>query len=262
MITVYVQSLGIVAPGLSDWSSARTVLTGENDYCAQTLSLSAPDLLPAAERRRSSDSVRLALRVAIETLSPEQTRLQQPAAIFSSAYGDPMITHKLCELLSGEPPAASPTLFHNSVHNAPAGYWGIATGNMSASSSIAAGNQSFVQGLLASAAQCRAEQRSVLFLCYDLPYPEPMATKCPIGAPFACALRLNHEPTTNSMGRLSISMGGDAESGMAQQALESLRLNNPAARSLPLLEAIARGNGVRHFNFNEAQTLRLEFSPC
>ena len=158
MTTIYLDKLGITAPGLADWSASVAVLRGEEEYLAEPLKLLAPELLPATERRRSSDSVRLALRVAEQALSLEEAQRLKPAAIFSSAYGDPVITHKLCELLSGTPPMASPTMFHNSVHNAPAGYWSIATANPATTTSIAAGEESFATGLLYAAAQVIAEQ--------------------------------------------------------------------------------------------------------
>lgn len=262
MKQLFLQAVGIAAPGLADWSAAAAVLRGEADYHDAPLTLTAPELLPPAERRRSSDSVRLALRVAAEALPQEQTRALQPAAVFSSAYGDPVITHKLCELLSGTPPLASPTLFHNSVHNAPAGYWGIATANMAASTSIAAGEQSFAQGLLAAAAQCHSEQRAVLLICYDLPYPEPLAAKCPLTAPFASALLLSHEMGETPLAQLELALQGGEDIRMEETALEALRTGNPAARALPLLQAIACGKGECHIGFGAGQSLRIGVTPC
>jgi hypothetical protein len=259
MTTVYLQATGIAAPGLPDWSASQRVLCGEADYCSEPLELTPPELLPAAERRRSSDSVRLALRVAAEAL-PQA--IQQPMAVFSSAYGDPGITHKLCELLSTTPPMASPTLFHNSVHNAPAGYWSIATGNPATTTSIAAGEQSFAQGLLYAAAQCHCEQQPVLLLCYDLPYPAPLDDKCPITAPFACALLLSSKADDHSLAQLSISLGDGEESYLPDDALESLRTGNPAARSLPLLQAVARGSGECRIAYTAQQQLYLSVTPC
>lgn len=260
---IYVQSLGIAAPGLPAWETARTVLSGVAEYRYEPLQLYAPDFLPAAERRRSSDSVRLALRVAAEALAYEETRATQPAAIFSSAYGDPVITHKLCEQLSSTPPMASPTLFHNSVHNAPAGYWNIATTNQAATTSIAAGARSFSQGLLAAIAQCHSEQRTVLLICYDLPYPSPLDAKCPIVAPFASALLLSQERTDLSLAQIDLNLETNGkESRMRNKELESLRCGNPAAHTLPLLDAIAQGGGDRHIVFTEKHFLHMDITSC
>lgn len=262
MNTVYLSAIGLAAPGLDNWDTARQVLSGAVAYTAEPLTLTAPELLPATERRRSSDSVRLALRVAEEALSVEAARQLQPVAIFSSAYGDPTVTHKLCEMLSETPPAASPTLFHNSVHNAPAGYWSIATANQHPTNSIAAGSYSCAAGLLNAVAQCLAEHQRVLLINYDLPYPQPLALKCPVVAPFASALLLSHQPEPHSQFSLSIKLASAAPSSMEHGELEALRQGNPAAQILPLLQAIARGKGSCCLPYSEQQQLSIEVTAC
>lgn len=262
MTTLFLQSVGIAAPGLENWEEARKVLASEQGYERTEMQLTAPDILPATERRRSSDSVRLALRVAEQVLSPDETGQLKPAAIFSSAYGDPTITHKLCEFLSATPPMASPTLFHNSVHNAPAGYWSIATNNPNTTTSIAAGDQSFATGLLYAAAQVVSDQAPVLLLSYDLPYPHPLAERCAIDAPFASALLLQHQPSDNCIAKLVIETGSDAENQMENPQLETMRLGNPAARAIPLLSAIAKGEGLCALPYLADTQLQVEVTLC
>ncbi len=263
MSTVYLNATAIVAPGLNNWPSAVAILSGNTSYVPEPLKLSAPELLPATERRRSSDSVRLALRVAEEALSAEAARELRPAAIFSSAYGDPTVTHKLCELLSETPPAASPTLFHNSVHNAPAGYWSIATSNPSATNSIAAGGYSAASGLIAAVSQCLAERQPVLLICYDLPYPLPLHSACPIDAPFASALLISHEQNGEHPLKLTVDLcNGGEPSQMQDQRLEALRQGNPAARMLPLLQTIANSTGRCRLAYNDQLSLSIEVSAC
>jgi hypothetical protein len=239
------------------------VLRGEADYLAEPFKLTAPELLPATERRRSSDSVRLALQVAEQALPLEAAQRLQPAAIFSSAYGDPTITHKLCELLSGTPPMASPTMFHNSVHNAPAGYWSIATANPMTTTSIAAGDESFATGLLYAAAQVTSEQRPVLLLSYDLPYPKPLADCCTIIAPFASALLLSHQADEGSIAQLTLKLDdGTDTTTMDEPLLESLRSGNPAARALPLLANFACGGCECYLPYLQEQRLHVAVTPC
>jgi hypothetical protein len=262
MTTLYLNAVGLAAPGLSDWTAAGAVLRGDSGYLAAPLQLTAPPLLPATERRRSSDSVRLALRVADEALPWELAQTLRPAAIFSSAYGDPLITHKLCDLLSNTPPLASPTLFHNSVHNAPAGYWSIATGNPTTTTSIAAGDESFAAGLLYAAAQVVSDQAPVLLVCYDLPYPPPLAAKCELSAPFACALLLSPEAGATTLAQLTLRLDDGLPTTMAEPSLESLRSGNPAARALPLLASLARGGGVCRLPYLLHQQLHIEVTPC
>jgi hypothetical protein len=262
MSTVYLSTIGVAAPGLNDWATAASVLRGAIAYSAEPLKLTAPELLPATERRRSSDSVRLALRVAEQALPLEAARQLQPVAIFSSAYGDPTVTHKLCELLSETPPAASPTLFHNSVHNAPAGYWSIATANQHPTNSIAAGSYSCSAGLLNAVAQCVAEQQAVIVISYDLPYPEPLASQCPIVAPFASALLFTPQPHQDSQFTLRFTLTAAASSTMDNTELERLRQGNPAAQILPLLQTIAAGTGCCYLPYSEQQQLCIEVEAC
>jgi hypothetical protein len=262
MKPVYLHSVAIAAPGLGDWVEALPVLRGETVYSAGEFKLTPPELLPATERRRSSDSVRLALRVAQEALSLEGTQTLQPAAIFSSAYGDPVITHKLCDMLSHTPPMASPTLFHNSVHNAPAGYWSIATANPATTTSIAAGDESFSTGLLYAAAQVHADQGPVLLMSYDLPYPFPLSEKCPVTTPFASALLLSHSKGEEAVAQLRIELDSGSPSALEDEGLESLRNDNPAARALPLLAAIANGDGKCALPYQGEQLLHVEVEAC
>ena len=74
----------------------------------------------------------------------------------------------------------SPTRFHNSVHNAPSGYWAVATGSREPSTSLCAYDASFAAGLLEAAAQATVDDRPVTLVAYDLPYPEPLQRARPI----------------------------------------------------------------------------------
>jgi hypothetical protein len=262
MSTVYLSAVGVTAPGLNSWAEAAPVLCGAAEYSPQPLKLTAPELLPATERRRSSDSVRIALRVANEALPVDAAKQLNPLAIFSSAYGDPTVTHKLCDMLSETPPAASPTLFHNSVHNAPAGYWSIATANKNTTNSIAAGIYSASAGLINAVSQCLAEKHSVLLISYDLPYPLPLSAKCSIVAPFASALLLSHEKSNDSMSKLNIELGSGATTTIDNVELEAFRQGNPAAQMLPLLQSIANGNGNCNIPYSDQQQLHIEVEAC
>jgi hypothetical protein len=105
----------------------------------------------------------------------------------------------------------------------------------------------------------------VLLVAYDLPFPEPLATCRPISDPFAMALQLTPKCTKESLIsctlRLNSSPGSD--SGMAQGALESMRLGNPIARSLPLLAAIANGTETNiTLDYLDGLSLDLDVVPC
>src|SRR3546814_20327507 len=61
----------------------------------------------------------------------------------------------------------SPTDFHNSVHNAAAGYWGIGTGSRAPSTTLAGYDESFALGLLEAGLQVVGDRRAVLLVVFD-----------------------------------------------------------------------------------------------
>jgi len=90
-------------------------------------------------------------------------------------------------MLASDDRQISPTRFHNSVHNAAAGYWSIATGAMTSSSVLCAFDACFGAGLLEALTQVVVDDtRSVLLAC-DTAYPEPLHSVRPI--PDAFVLR-------------------------------------------------------------------------
>jgi 3-oxoacyl-[acyl-carrier-protein] synthase-1 len=108
------------------------------------------------------------------TAKPRQP-VQGLRSVFCSSLGDMAITDYLCRTLAESPEHLSPTKFHHSVHNAAAGYWTMAVGNMQASSAMAGGATSFAQALLEAAAQAECTQQPVLLVAYDMASPWPLA---------------------------------------------------------------------------------------
>ena len=66
-------------------------------------------------------------RVATAACEAAQRDAAVAATVFTSSGGDGDNCHAICETLATTDRLISPTRFHNSVHNAPAGYWSIAT---------------------------------------------------------------------------------------------------------------------------------------
>jgi len=153
------------------------------------------------------------------------------------------------------------------VHNAPSGYWGIATGSRAPSTSLCAFDWSFGAGLLEAATQAGADHESVLLIAYDLPYPEPLRGVRPMRHPFASALLIARERSPRSLAACELGSGtAGAPSRMQDDNLEQLRRDNPAARSLPLLAALAggHGSGVTEvlIESTAGNTLGLSVTPC
>jgi hypothetical protein len=265
MLSFFLEAPALAAPGLDDWRQAEPVLRGDTAYAATAMREQIPGILPPIAQRRGSASTLLAVRVAQQSLADCSVAAQHMLSVFASSIGDPDITEQLCRSLSGAPPIASPARFHNSVHNAPAGYWSIATESLQPSTSLAAGDASFCAGLLASAAQAQSELRPVMLVSYDLPYGEPLRQVRTIGGAFAAAMVLTPEKTPYSglQCHLHYADKQHAETRMQCPEMEAMRLGNPAARALPLLAGLARACSAQLiFPYHEDTALLLECSPC
>lgn len=238
----YVEGIGLLGPGLPAWAESRAILAGDSPYVAMPAVLTASPLLPPAERRRSVPTVKLAMAVGAEALEQAGRDPATVATVFTSSSGDPDTLHQILETLATEERDISPTRFHNSVHNAPAGYWSIATRCREPSTSLSAHDESFQTGLLEAAAEVSADGWTVGLIAYDLPYPEPLNKVRPIAGIFGTALVLTPQPTDRCLARLDIglSRGEEPVSRMSDLGLEALRTGNPTGRALPLLAALAR----------------------
>ena len=184
-------------------------------------------------------------RQALEGLDVDRNAL---ASVFASSDGDLDLIDRLCTDIYGDRVPVSPTVFHNSVHNAVAGYWSIAEGCRGGSTSLAAWDGSLAAGLLEAATQIACSGQPVLLVAYDLPATGVLAAHRPFAGTFGCALVL----AAASGGRVApLATLGLAliESGAEDRlppdldpALERLRAGNPAARALPVLRLVACGS--------------------
>lgn len=263
MTVVHVGGIGIAAPGLPNWHEGARVLTGEAEYCDTDLPPYQPLRLPANERRRASQIVRLAFRAAEDAVQSASLPVSELAAVFATADADLVITSRICSALAESPRVVSPTDFHNSVQNAAAGYWSIATGARKPSTTVAGHDFSFAVGLLEAAALVHVDRLDTLLVAVDAPAPEPLGEKRRVLKPVALALLLTAKAAASTIARLEIELGGAQESTMTSQALEALRVSNPAARALPLLELLARGmSGLLGVARSTDQWIRIRVEPA
>jgi hypothetical protein len=238
-LQVFVEGAGISGPGLEGWEASRAVLKGDAAYRPAPFEPPPIALLPPAERRRAGVAIRLAIATGLEALTRAGRAPATMAMVFTSSSGDTATVTDILTVLATDRREVSPTRFHNSVHNAPAGYWAVATGSCEPSTSLCAFDSSFSAGLLDAAAQAVVDERPVTLVAYDLPYPEPLNTIRPIAGPVALALVLTPWPTERTSVRLTVSPASHAATTLPDHELERLRLSNPAARGLPLLAAMA-----------------------
>ncbi|HTE39843.1 MAG TPA: beta-ketoacyl synthase chain length factor [Steroidobacteraceae bacterium] len=261
MSKVYIDAVGLAAPGLVSWDEALPILRGERPLVPAPVSKYAPTLLPANEQRRATETVRLAFRVG-EEIMRSGVDVSQLATVFASSDADMMVSHRLCMALAQTQRLVSPTDFHNSVHNAPSGYWHIGARSQQASSAIAGHDHSFAAGLLEAITQTQADRQPTLLICYDAPAPEPLHEKRPLASAFAVALLCAPDASSRSIASLAIeSLHAEAETQL-NDTWESLRLSNPAGRSLPLLLHLAeRKSGPILLRRSARSSLALQIAP-
>lgn len=262
-LTAWVGGVGLLGPGLPDWPSAAQVLAGTAAYGPRPTVLPPLECLPPAERRRTGRVVRLALAAGLEATARAGADARTLPAVFSSSGGDGENCHEICQVLAGAERQISPTRFHNSVHNAASGYWGIATGATAASNALCAGDASFGAGLLEALVQIRIDETPVLLIAYDADYPEPMRSVRPIPDAFAVALLLTPSARQGSMTQLTVDLSAASAERLDDPQLEALRAQVPAARCLPLLRRMARSERAAVvIDYLESRRLRVEVSPC
>ena len=241
------------------------MLRGEACYTFAPTNLRASDMLPAAERRRAGVPIKLALAVGQEAFLQAGRETKTASTVFTSSGGDNDNVHAINSILATAPREVSPTRFHNSVHNAAAGYWCIAAGSHEPSTSLCAHDASFAAGLLEAATQVTVDDAVVALIAYDHPYPQPLHAVRPISAAFGMALILTPRKSERSLAMIEVDFqtGSADETTMQDAALEALRRGIPAARGLPLLSALAKAQTaqltIAYFAENH---LSIRLTPC
>lgn len=257
-----IKGVGITAPGLRDWHQAQQVFCGKEQWSYTAIDKLSPNLLPPNERRRTTQLIKLALQAAEEAQRHSGIPAETLTSVFASSDGDTDIVDSLCQALTLPERAVSPTQFHNSVHNAAAGYWTIAGKARRRSTSISAGAASFATGIMEAMSLVVVTGEPVLLVAYDIALPGSLNMFGINHDHFAIALVLT---TKDEAGIATLSLAECAqENDQAVLAeLAPLHRANPAAESLPLLHALAtkRSAIVAPAYFDDS-TLPLLVSPC
>src|SRR5512133_522249 len=149
-LTVFVEGIGLLGPGLGNWAQGRGALEGTETYQAARCIVPLPMALPAAERRRAGTVVKVALAVGQEAVMASSLQASALPSVFTSSSGDAINCHEICSALASNDRLISPTRFHNSVHNAASGYWSISTGCRAPYTALSAWQHTFAAGLLAA----------------------------------------------------------------------------------------------------------------
>ena len=130
-----ITGIGAWGGQFQNWSQLQAILAGAQLPKPDKPNSPKPEIIPANERRRAPLPVKLAVEVSWQATRAAQVDPQATACTFASGLGDTEITDYMCRALNTAEKVLSPTKFHNSVHNAAAGYWTISTGCMKAAES-------------------------------------------------------------------------------------------------------------------------------
>ena len=238
MTRLGIAGIGVIGPGIDGWHDAAAVLTGVASFSAEAeVPTAAAAGLPANERRRVPPLTRMVLQCCEDTLSDCFAEYPAISSVFASSCGDLGVADQILRALARPEKPVSPTLFHNSVHNSPAGYWSKVRGDRSGSISISAYDSSFVAGMLSAAGVVVCNAGPTLLVAYDAVPPHALAPFRKLRASFAVGLLLVDVPARWSM---SIRLCEKTLcTTLDDPALEAMRVGNPAARSLPLLKQLA-----------------------
>jgi len=239
-LTAYVNGVSFWAPRLPGWQVAAPVLRGEAAAPQQPATRPVPTLLGPTERRRAPDTVAIALEVASRACESAGMDPQTLPSIFASTHGDLAISDYMSETLVKTPTLISPIRFHNSVHNAAAGYWTIGAGCYEPYTALTAYEDTFGEGLLEALTQAACGDRATLLVAYDIEARGPLATMVSSRGLVGAGVIVSPHAQASSLARVRWRTRQGTAKSAALQANAEFVAGNAMATCLPFFEALAR----------------------
>lgn len=142
--------------------------------------------IPMMSARRMSTGSRLAVEAGLSLLEGATADM----AIFTSRHGELERTYKILQCLNSQQ-NISPTDFAMSVHNTASGWLTITANETMPVASLAAGIDSFQQGIIEAMGMLASGAKRVLLVDFDGIMPSFYHSQTsPIGLPYALALLL------------------------------------------------------------------------
>lgn len=256
VLSAHVQGVGFWCKGLPSWETARAFIA-EGNTPESAPARPAPQLLAPNERRRAPETVAVALEVALAACHAAGRDIATLPSVFTSTHGDLAITDYMCRTLAEDPTSLSPIRFHNSVHNAAAGYWTIGAGTHAPSTAISALHGSFAQGLIEAMVQVATGTEAVLVVGYDSQSTGPLGRVSRSEGLLGGALVLTG---AGDGPRLHISIEADGTPS-PPGPLQRFAAGNAMAPMLPLFELLAAGGGDCVLEAGAHSTLRTVLAP-
>ena len=209
-----------------------------------------PEVIPANERRRAPLPVRLAIEASWQACQQSGFDPAELSSVFVSGLGDTQLTDYMCRALIGENKALSPTKFHNSVHNAAAGYWTISTASMRSANSLAGNEKSMPLALLEGLIESQAHAKPMLISFYDAPCSDVLQDLLKNQQPFSAAIVItpksfqHDKPIIGTVRAQVLAERSTWPTLACDPFLFECYETNPAARILPLLKMICSADGT------------------
>jgi len=150
-----------LAPGIDSYEHWNQ-WANQSDFIKFTGDIPKTPQIPMMAARRMSIGSRFAVDTGLSLLVAHEI----DAAIFTSRHGELERTGRILHALADEQPT-SPTEFSMSVHNTAAGWLTIISKNPLPVTSLAAGADSFQQGLLEAQAMLAAGASRVMLIDFD-----------------------------------------------------------------------------------------------
>ncbi len=170
----HLHAASVLAPGMSSLAQLRSICRNNHfPMPAEALQLPSPEMLPANERRRASQVVRLTQACIQQVLKDCPFPVESLRSVFATDEGTGEICQQVLQAVSTTR-QVSPLVFSNSVQNAPSGYFSISWRNRQSSTVVSLGLESFASGLLCAVTEAITCKQPILLVAYDPAMTAPM----------------------------------------------------------------------------------------
>ena len=170
----HLHAASVLAPGVTSLAQLRSICRdNQPPLSAEALQLPSPEMLPANERRRASQVVRLTQACIQQVLKDCPFPVESLRSVFATDEGTGEVCQQVLQAVTTTR-QVSPLMFSNSVQNAPSGYFSISWRNRQSSTVVSLGLESFASGLLCAVTEAMACKQPVLLVAYDPAMTAPM----------------------------------------------------------------------------------------
>ena len=202
-LNFHLHAASVLAPGMTSLAQLRSICrNNQPPVSADALPLPSPDMLPANERRRASQVVRLTQACIQQVLEDCPFPVESLRSVFATDEGTGEVCQQVLQAVTTTR-QVSPLVFSNSVQNAPSGYFSISWRNRQSSTVVSLGLESFASGLLCAVTEAIACAQPVLLVAYDPPIAAPMDELLSIREATATAWIISSGAKSDSTPRLA-----------------------------------------------------------